>query len=184
MCTYSWVRSSVQTVASASPAFRSMSMCTSRGVMSTSERSRPAPPFSQMRTPLTSTVTFSESYGATSGGTVPRELTMRPQFGSLPEMAHLSRLDAATARPHARAASSVVAPVTLTRMSWLAPSPSPMIWRASEAVALATSSLNSSGSGSMPDAPEASSSTVSLVDMQPSTSMRLNDISTPAFKAA
>ena len=36
----------------------------------------------------------------------------------------------------------------------------------------------------MPDAPEASSNTVSLVDMQPSTSMRLNDISTPAFKAA
>ena len=49
---------------------------------------------------------------------------------------------------------------------------------------LGTSSLNSSGSGSMPDAPEASSNTVSLVDMQPSTSMRLNDISTPAFKAA
>lgn len=31
------------------------------GVMSTSERSRPAPPFSQILTPLTSTVTFCES---------------------------------------------------------------------------------------------------------------------------
>ena len=36
-------------------------LAASRGVMSTSLRSRPAPPFSQMRTPLTSTVTLFES---------------------------------------------------------------------------------------------------------------------------
>lgn len=36
----------------------------------------------------------------------------------------------------------------------------------------------------MPEAPEASSSTVSFVDMQPSTSMRLNEVSTAAPSAA
>ena len=36
----------------------------------------------------------------------------------------------------------------------------------------------------MPEAPDASRSTVSLVDMHPSTSIRLNDISTPVFNAA
>ena len=59
-----------------------------------------------------------------------------------------------------------------------------MIWRASVAQACATSALNSSGSGSTPEAPEAMSSTVSLVDMQPSTSMRLNEVSTPTANAA
>ena len=109
---------------------------------------------------------------------------MRPQFGSLPAMAHLSRFEAATARAQAKAALSVVAPVTVMRTSWLAPSPSPMICRASDAHALATRALNSSGSGSTPDAPDASSSTVSFVDMHPSTSMRLNEWSTAAFSAA
>ena len=109
---------------------------------------------------------------------------MRPQFGSLPEMAHLSRFEAATARPQASAASSLVAPVTVMRMSWEAPSPSPMIWRDRETQASRTSLLNSSLSGSTPEAPEASSRTVSLVDMQPSTSMRLNECSAATASAA
>ena len=45
---------------------------------------------------------------------------MRPQFGSLPEMAHLSRFEAATARPQASAASSLVAPVTVGEGSYIA----------------------------------------------------------------
>src|SRR4030081_2379617 len=69
---------------------------------------------------------------------------MRPQFGSPPWMAVLTRLLEATARAASRACSSSAAPVTRTVISLVAPSPSRAIIRAS--------SLGTSLSASYPGA--------------------------------
>ena len=78
------------------------------------------------------------------------------------------------ARPTVTASSSLAAPITSIAMALLAPSASCCICRARSAQAPASSAANSAGSGRTPEAPLASSSTVSLVDMQPSVSSRSN----------
>ncbi len=75
-------------------------------------------------------------------------------------------------RPTSTASPSVSAPTTSMRMSLLAPSASPISWRARSSQTVRTASAKASYAGTWPEAPEASSSTVSLVDMQPSESTR------------
>ena len=104
---------------------------------------------------------------------VPMAESTRPQFGSSPWMAHLSRLLRDTARPTSSASSSVAAPTTSISMSLDAPSASAMSCRARSAhTAVDRVCQRQLRRASTPDAPLASSNTVSLVDMQPSESMR------------
>ena len=101
---------------------------------------------------------------------------MRPQFGSDPATAVFTSGELAMARAMRTAASSLGAPVTWMVMSFFAPSPSRAIMRASVSMTCATPSStasNSFGSGRTPDAPFASSTSVSLVDVSPSTDIRL-----------
>ena len=62
---------------------------------STRSRSSPAPPSRQTQTPLIAT---SRSAGSNAASVVPTAARIRPQFGSSPWIAHLSRLLRATAR--------------------------------------------------------------------------------------
>src|SRR5690625_1942336 len=156
----------------ASPAPRSTSIRISRGVMSTSERSRWAPPARHTSTPLTLTDRSSTAKGARASGTHPAAETIRPQLGSLPKIAALTRLERAISRATASAAASVVAERTTTCTSWLAPSASATSWRARSALTARTASVSSRMSGATPLAPEAIRITVSLVDMQASESTR------------
>ena len=71
-------------------------MVTSRADRSTLPRSSPAAPSRQTQTPLMATASCS---GSKAASVVPTAASTRPQFGSSPWIAHLSRLLRATARP-------------------------------------------------------------------------------------
>ncbi len=151
------------------PADRSTVIVTSFGVRSTLPRSSPAAPWRQTHTPLTAT--FSRS-GSKTASVVPTAARIRPQLGSSPPMAHLTRLLRATARPTVTASFSLAAPMTSMVIIFCAPSASSWSWRARSAHTSVSVTVNSPTSGRTPVAPLASSSTVSLVDMQPSVSSR------------
>ncbi len=136
---------------------------------STLERSSPAQPLRQTQTPLIATLRRS---GSKAASVVPTAESTRPQFGSSPAIAHLSRFERATARPAVTASASLAAPTTSTAISLLAPSASAWSWRARSAQTSVSTAANSATPGEVPAAPLASSSTVSLVDMQPSVSSR------------
>ncbi len=96
----------------------------------------------------------------------------RPQLGSRPNTAHLNRLLRATERPTSTASASEAAPTTSTAMSCSEPSASrTSCWARSWQTAV-TAAVSASGDGVVPDAPPASRTTVSLVDMHPSESSR------------
>src|SRR6266566_6054059 len=93
-------------------------------------------------------------------------------------MAVFTRTERAMARPTSRAAVSLAPPTTWISTSFEAPSPSATIASASVRATCSTASSNAfhtapSRAGSPPDAPPASSSTVSLVLVSPSTEMAL-----------
>ena len=163
------------------PADRSTVIVTSRGAMSTLDRSSPAQPFRQTQIPLMAT--FRRS-GSNSAAVVPTAETTRPQFGSSPAIAHLSRLLRATARPACTASSSLAAPMTSTMIILPAPSASSWSWRARSVHTSVSIAVKSASSGAAPEAPLASSSTVSLVDMQPSVSIRSNEVRVASRRAA
>ena len=144
-------------------------MVTSRGVMSTLDRSSPAQPLRQTQIPLMATLSRS---GSKTALVVPTAETTRPQFGSSPVIAHLSRLLRVTARPAWTASSSLAAPMTSTMIILLAPSASSWSCRARSAQTSVSIRVKSASSGVTPEAPLAISSTVSLVDMHPSVSSR------------
>ena len=147
-------------------------MVTSRADRSALARSSAAAPSRQTHTPLSATARCS---GSKAASVVPTALSTRPQLGSSPWMAHLSRLLRATARATVTASSTVAARVDgRPRCSWSTPSASSTSCRARSAQTDSTATSSASSPGSTPDAPEASSSTVSLVDMQPSESTRSN----------
>ncbi len=77
----------------------------------------------QTQTPLMAT--FRRS-GSKVADVVPIAESTRPQLGSSPWMAHLRRLLRAMERPASTASSSVAAFTTSMRMSFDAPSASPM----------------------------------------------------------
>ncbi len=70
------------------------------------------------------------------------------------------------------ASSSEAAPVTRTVIRLVTPSASACICSARSRHTRVSAAVNTAGSASTPDAPEASTSTVSLVDIEPSTSSR------------
>src|SRR5215468_6519611 len=117
--TYPVVRSVVRMVAAAGPADRSTVIVTSRGFRSTLDRSSAAQPLRQTHTPLIATLIRS---GSNAASVVPTAESTRPQLGSAPAMAHLSRADRATARPAVTASASSAAPTTSIAMSLPAPS--------------------------------------------------------------
>ena len=78
-----------------------------------------------------------------------------------------------TVRAAASAASSLTAPETVMAMSWVAPSASATRRRPSRLITSVSASSSSSWEGVVPEAPEASRTTVSLVDMHPSELIRL-----------
>ena len=144
-------------------------------------RSSAAAPPRHTQMPLTATSTPS---GSNTAVVVPTAARMRPQFGSLPNSAVLTRLLRATVRPTSTASSSLAAPTTSIATSFVAPSASARSCWARSWQAAVTAAVSSSAVGSIPDAPLASSSTVSLVDMQPSESIRSNVIRVAARSAA
>lgn len=148
--------------------------------MSTLSRSSPTPPFLQTQTPLMAT--FNRS-GSKAAFVVPMALRTRPQLGSSPWIAHLRRLLRAMERPTSTASSSLAAPTTSTLMSLLAPSASRISCWPRSSQTVRTASANSAYSGVTSEAPEASSSTVSLVDMQPSESTRSKVVRVAARRA-
>lgn len=142
---------------------------TSRGRRSTLSRSSPNEPSRHTHTPLIATFTWS---GSKTASVVPTADSTRPQFGSSPWMAHLSRLLRAMERPTVTASSSDAAPTTSIAMALDAPSASTSSCRVRSPHTSVSRAVNSSSSGTAPAAPEASSRTVSLVDMHPSESSR------------
>ena len=135
----------------------------------------------QTSTPLSET---SRSNGSNAAVVVPMAARTRPQFGSRPNTAHLNRLLRATERPTSTASVSEAAPTTSTAMSCSDPSASRMsCWARSWHTAV-TAAVNASGDGEVPDAPPASRTTVSLVDMHPSESSRSKVTRVAARRAA
>ena len=119
--------------------------------------------------PFIATLTRS---GSKTASVVPTAVSTRPQLGSAPASAHLSRLFRATLRPTVTASSSLAAPTTSMVTYLEAPSALRCSWRARSAQTSVSVLVKSRLSGLTPDAPLAISSTVSLVDMQPSESSR------------
>ena len=105
----------------------------------------------------------------------PAAPAIRPQFGSLPWAAAFTRLLDTTARATARASASSCAPRTEVVMRIVAPSPSAACCRA-RSRATASSARRGpqprglpAAIGAAADAPDASTNTVSLVLVSPST---------------
>ena len=103
---------------------------------------------------------------------MPTAASTRPQLGSDPNIAVLTRLSRAIARAAATASSSEAAPVTVTVTRLVTPSASACSCAHRSSQTRSTASSSSAWRGAIPLAPEASSSTVSLVEQQPSMSSR------------
>src|SRR3954463_3882467 len=173
-------RSFVQIVACSVPAFRSTSMLMARPVRSTPSRGSPIEPPRQTVTPLMVTSTWSASNAAS---VVPIAASTRPQLGSLPNSAVLSRLLRAHARPAVRASWTLAAFRTVIAMSLVEPSASASSCMARSVAAAVSASVNSSTVGVIPLAPLDSTMTVSLVDRQPSESTRSKLTRVACFRA-
>ena len=111
---------------------------------------------------------------------------MRPQLASSPKKAVLTRAELAMVWAALKASSSSRAPTTRMVTSLVAPSPSRTIFRARSLKTLSRASPNSraalglsSSIQGLPAAPLAMTSTMSLVEVSPSTVMRLKVRSTP-----
>ena len=122
---------------------------------------------------------------------LPTAAIIRPQFGSPPKNAVLTRNDSAMVRAALLASPLVAAPVTCTSIKRVAPSPSlTIIWASSteRRVRSRTKALYSSEErdviGEAPEAPLANIITVSLVEVSLSTMMELNELSAASLRAA
>ena len=112
----------------------------------------------------------------------PSSETMRPQYGSSPKSEHWTSMESATLRAAACAASSLGAPRTCTWATLVAPSASSTICSASDRQASVSAAVSAVGAGLDPS-PLASTSTVSLVEVHPSTVMVLNEAATASRSA-
>src|SRR3990172_6765693 len=138
----------------------------------------PTPPSTRC-TPPTETATRA---GSTSAPDRPTAARIRPQLGSMPWAAVFTSGEVVIASPARRASSSLAAPMTVTAITLVAPSPSRTIWWARCWVRATSASRNSAYPGSSgersnaaPAAPVASRKIVSLVLVSPSTLIRLKD---------
>src|SRR3984957_9931374 len=91
------------------PADRSTVIVMSLPRRSTLDRSSPGAPARQTQMPFMATLRRS---GSKTASVVPTADRTRPQFGSAPASAHLSRLFLATERPTVTASDSLAAPPT------------------------------------------------------------------------
>ena len=119
----------------------------------------------------------SNAAGSNEARVVPTAARTRPQFGSPPKTAHLNRLLRAIARATSRASGTLAAERISISMSCSAPSASATNCRARSAHTAVTAAISSAAEGAIPDAPDDISKTMSLVDMQPSESIRSKVIS-------
>ena len=110
--------------------------------------------------------------GSKSAAVVPMAASTRPQLGSCPKTAHLKRLLRAIARPTCTASSSEAACSTWMAIVWAAPSASTSSCKARSWQVSSSAAWKSRGVGRTPDAPLLITITVSLVDIQPSLSIR------------
>ena len=101
--------------------------------------------------------------------------TSRPQLGSEPAQAVLTRGEWAIALATRKASASLAAPSMRSSTTWVTPSPSATICRAREVHTWVSAAAKAGLPGPIdaPPTPEASRSTVSLVEVSPSTEMRL-----------
>ena len=138
----------------------------------------------------TSSIQMSSGSGAVSGSAAPTAWAMRPQLGSPPWSAALTSGELATARATASTVGSWP-PLTTTRPTRRAPSPSRTISSASRRSTASSASpkrSSSSDSGAIftPLAPLAIRIAVSLVESWPSTEMRSKErfTHTPSSRSA
>src|ERR1700743_2415416 len=108
------------------PADRSTVIVMSLPARSTLDRSSPGAPARQTQTPFIATLSRS---GSKTASVVPTAESTRPQLGSDPASAHLSRLFRATLRPTVTASASLAAPTTSIVTYFDAPSASRCSWR-------------------------------------------------------
>ena len=111
-------------------------------------------------------------------------MAMRPQLGSAAKNAVLQRLSCATVRATATASASERAPRTATVTCLVTPSASACSCRHRSVQAACTAAVSSAALGVTPDAPEARSRTVSLVEVPPSMSSRSKVLPTAERSAA
>ena len=119
--------------------------------------------------PLNDTVIRS---GSRATGAIPTAASTRPQLGSEPNTAVLTRLSRAMTRAAVSASSSLAAPVTVTVTRLVTPSASACSCAHRSSQTRSTASSRSAWLGAISLAPEASSRTVSLVEQLPSMSSR------------
>src|SRR6478609_8813386 len=158
------------------------SMLTSMSAPDKSTSRAPGAPVPSIHTgePLNDTLIRSAS---SVTGAMPTAASTRPQFASEPNSAVLTRLSRATTRAAVSASSSDAAPVTVTTMRLVTPSASDCNCAHRSSHTRSTASSSSLWLGLISLAPEASSSTVSLVEQLPSTSRR-SKVSAVAFRSA
>src|SRR5580658_49728 len=113
----------------------------------------------------------------------PSSLTTRPQYGSSPLREHCTSIESATLRAAWWAAASLSAPTTRTCETLVAPSASSTICSARDTQTSDSAAVSAPSDGLEP-APLAMTRTVSLVEVQPSTVMELNETPTAACSAA
>src|SRR5918998_968801 len=167
--TYPCERSVVSTVACPSPRCRSISTVMSRPDRSAFVRSAATVPPRQSSSPL---IRISSVPAVTVAAEAPTAAAIRPQLASEPKKAVLTRLSRATARAARIASASLAAPQTVIAISLVTPSASACKLLTSWWHTRCTAAVNSARSGITPDAPDASSRTVSLVEQVPSMSRR------------
>ncbi|SKY78730.1 Uncharacterised protein [Mycobacteroides abscessus subsp. abscessus] len=153
------------------PRPRSTRTATSGPDRSTSRAPSTPVPLTQTALPLNDTVIRS---GSMVTGAIPVAASTRPQFGSDPKSAVLTRLSRAMVRATAMASSSVAAPVTVMTMRLVTPSASAISCAARSSHTDSTAASSSVCSTGIWLAPELSNSTVSLVDVEPSMSSLSN----------
>ncbi len=122
---------------------------------------------------------------------LPTAMTTRPQFGSSPAIAVLTSGELAIESPTLRASAALCAPVTRISTNLVAPSPSRTTWCArsritssSAAAKVAIRGSPASVTGAMGARPVAATSSVSDVEVSPSTVMQLNVASAARETAA
>ncbi len=147
---------------------------------SASEKSAASPP----RHTASPCISISVLRGSNLTPEFPAADNTRPQFGSEPAMAVFTSGELAMARAMVSAARSLGAPSTSIVTSFFAPSPSRAIWIASDSSTSVSADSRTFADGLNFETPFASTATMSLVEVSPSTEIRLKETPMALFSAA